>query len=518
DLVRLDADSADYRHALERLKDAGVNMLRLSGTMTYETEVFHDLCDELGILVWQDFMFANMDYPSVDPTFARAVTLEAEQLLQRLQGRPSIVVLCGNSEVEQQAAMLGLPAGWWKNSLFDELLPGIAKAFAPDVPWLPSTPTGGTFPFHSDSGVSHYYGVGAYLRPFDDARRAGVRFAAECLAFSNIPETAMVDNLLDEDAAPPGHQSRWKAAVPRDPGAGWDFEDVRDHYMRLLFGVEPSVLRARDVDRYIALGRVATGEAMWRTFAEWRRPGSSCRGGLVWVARDLCSGAGWGIIDATGRAKAADWDLKRAFSPVGPLAVDEGLNGLWLHALNDTCEPIDGEIRITLYREGRRRGASPSTRLTIPPRGSRSVHADALFEGFVDVTYAYRFGPPGHDVVAATLRERATGAILASAHCCPSGLPAVCDNALGLVARAEPATDGYVLTIKADRFAHAVAVEADAFVPDDNYFHLEPGEPKRIVLRAEVPGQPLQGSIAALNGTGSVPIVPNADAEASDAG
>jgi beta-mannosidase len=110
DLARLDGDYADYRHALERLRDAGVNMLRVSGTMTYETDAFHDLCDELGILVWQDFMFANMDYPSADRTFARTVTLEAQQLLQRLQGRPSIVVLCGNSEVEQQAAMLGLPA------------------------------------------------------------------------------------------------------------------------------------------------------------------------------------------------------------------------------------------------------------------------------------------------------------------------------------------------------------------------------------------------------------------------
>ena len=123
------------------------------------------------------------------------------------------------------------------------------------------------------------------------------------------------------------------------------------------------------------------------------------------------------------------------------------------------------------------------------------MHADALFEGFLDLTYAYRFGPPGHDVVAATLRDRATGAILAAAHGFPCGLPTGRDSALGLVARAEPIANGYALVLQVDRFAHAVAVEAEGFVPDDNFLHLEPGEPRRLVLSAEVPGQPLRASV-----------------------
>jgi beta-mannosidase len=224
DLARLDADPAEYRVALERLRDAGMNMLRVGGTMVYETAAFHDLCDELGILVWQDFMFANMDYPSGDASFTSAVALEAQQLLQRLQGRPSIAVLCGNSEVEQQAAMLGLPSEQRRNRLFDDLLAGLVKSLAPGVAWLPSTPTGGTLPFQADRGVTHYYGVGAYLRPLDDARRASVRFAAECLAFSNIPDAAMMGDFLNEGVAP-GHHPRWKAGVPRDAGSGWDFEE-----------------------------------------------------------------------------------------------------------------------------------------------------------------------------------------------------------------------------------------------------------------------------------------------------
>ena len=110
----------------------------------------------------------------------------------------------------------------------------------------------------------------------------------------------------------------------------------------VLFGVDPLELRARDPERYLALGRVATGEAMLRTFAEWRRPGSTCRGGLVWFARDLWPGAGWGIVDSTGRPKAAYWYLKRALAPVALLQRRRGLNGLWLHAVNDTAEADRG--------------------------------------------------------------------------------------------------------------------------------------------------------------------------------
>ncbi len=352
DLARLDADVADYRAALERLRDAGMNMVRVGGTMVYETDAFHDLCDELGILVWQDFMFANMDYPSADTAFdARGHARGADSFCSVCKDARRLPSSAATARWSNRRRCLGCQPSGAKNPLFDDLLPRLVRSLAPGVAWLRSTPTGGTLPFHADRGVAHYYGVGAYLRPFDDARRAGVQFAAECLAFSNIPDAAMVDTFLSEGAAP-GHHPRWKAGVPRDAGAGWDFEDVRDHYMRLLFGVEPSDLRARDVDRYLALGRVSTGEAMLRTFAEWRRPGSSCRGGLVWFARDLRPGAGWGIVDSAGRPKAAYWYLKRAFAPVALVAVDEGLNGLWLHALNDTCEPIEAELRVAAVPRG----------------------------------------------------------------------------------------------------------------------------------------------------------------------
>ena len=506
DLARLSAEDDAYRAALAQLRDAGVNMIRIPGTMTYEIDAFYDLCDELGILVWQDLMFANMDYPWDDESFAAQAMLETDQTLCALQARPSLAVVCGSSEVDQQAAMLGLPRSQQGSSTFDHRLASLVRDRIPDAAWLPTTPTGGTFSFQADVGVSHYYGVGAFRRPFEDARRSHVRFAAECLAFSNVPAPETVADLLREGERA-GTHPRWKARVPRDSGAGWDFEDIRDHYLERLFDVDAASLRERDAERYLALGRIATGEAMRRTFAEWRRPGSSCRGGMVWFARDLWPGAGWGILDAAGRAKAAYWYLKRVWAPVVLLGSDEGLNGLWLHAINDTVAPIEADLRVALYRDGLRSGSVAGTALDIPARGARTVHANVLFDGFLDLTYAYRFGPPQHEVVASTLWDRASGELLAADYYFPGALLADSVVDIGLSANVELSNDGYTLLVRTERFAHAVAIDIDGVQPADNYFHLEPGETRRVALRPTASRAIHYGHVTALNGRQAQPIV-----------
>ncbi len=98
------------------------------------------------------------------------------------------------------------------------------------MPYVTSSATGGELPFHVNVGTSHYYGVGAYLRPLDDARRAHVRFAAECLGFANVPRRESIERFL-RDLEIPTHHPRWKERVPRDRGVGWDFDDVCEHYV-----------------------------------------------------------------------------------------------------------------------------------------------------------------------------------------------------------------------------------------------------------------------------------------------
>ncbi|HXC25882.1 MAG TPA: hypothetical protein VNU46_08200 [Gemmatimonadaceae bacterium] len=499
DVVRLAGSDEEYREALTLARDAGMNMIRIGGTMIYEADTFYDLCNELGILVWQDFMFSNMDYPIADEGFSATVRTEVTQLLHRLQGRPCLAVLCGNNEIEQQTAMLGLPREMWSNTLFQETLPAWCAELCPDVPYWPSSPSGGVFPFHVNAGDAHYFGHGPYLRAFDDVRTSGVRFASETLAFANVPEASTVA-LVPGGARGAGHHPGWKAGVPRDNGSGWDFEDVRDHYVEQLFGVRPAQIRYADPERYLALGRVASGEVIGRTIGAWRRPGSGCHGALIWFYRDLRPGAGWGLVDALGVPKAAYYYMRRACHPIAVVLSDDGLNGVHVDTMNDTAAPIDAQLRMTLYRHGAQRVATGTTDFVIPPRGSVDIAAEAVLEGgtFVDSSYAYRFGAPNHDLIVAVLTDRTTGVVLSDAYYLPLGFPAVLPLAPTLEAIATRLDDGtYRLEVSSASFSVAVSVEAEGFCPDDNYFHVEPGGRRTVGLR------PLAGvrNASALTGT-----------------
>jgi beta-mannosidase len=482
DPVTLHGDAAGYRAALEQMTEAGMNMVRIGGTMTYEDPVFHALCDELGILVFQDFQLANLDYPIGDAAFAASLTTEAGQLLRRTQLSPSLAILCGGSEVEQQAAMLGVATNLATGPLYGELLPKLCAAKRSDVPYVTNSPTGGPLPFTVSEGLSHYYGVGAYLRPLEDARRAEVRFTSECLAFANVPEQATLDSFLGDGQVPP-HHPRWKARVPRDSGAGWDFDDVRDHYLKLLFREDPLALRYADPQRYLQLSRAVTGEVMEAAFSEWRRGRSTCNGALIWFLRDLWPGAGWGVIDALGKPKPAWWFLKRALQPLALLLADEGANGLRLHLLNETQQAFAGEVRLALYRDHEAIFAEGKVAVEIPARGELELWGDALLGRFTDSTGFYKFGPPGHSLCVASLRD-SSGVLRAQAFHFPLGRPSHREPELGLEAQLVRAGSGWVLRVKSRRFAQAIALEVENAVPADNWFHLEPGVERVIALRS----------------------------------
>jgi len=498
DPVGLAPDSAELRSTLERARAGGMNMVRVVGTAAYESPEFHDLCDRLGILVWQDFMFANFDYPIADEGFRALVEQEAIQLLGRVAGRPSLAVLCGNSEVEQQAAMMGQDPALGRGELFGELLPRLVQEAGVDAAYLPSAPCGGDLPFRSDRGVANYFGVGGYRRPLEDARRAELRFASECLAFANVPDEVHIRV----------HDPRWKAGVPRDAGSGWDFDDVRDHYLELLYGVDAVELRSVDHERYLELSRSVTGEVMAETFSEWRRAASPCGGGLVLWLRDLAPGAGWGLLDHRGEAKVAYHHLRRALAPVAVSMTDEGLNGVDVHVVNDRPEPLAARLRVSLYRDLEQRVEEGEQQLELGPHGAHRVGVEEVVGHFVDAAWAYRFGPPAQDLIVASLEGG--GSLLSQVFLFPAGRPARRESAteLGLGAEASPAGDGiFELAVRSRRLAYGVRVRMDGFDPSDDAFCVEPGRERRLRLVPREPGAQLDaGILSALNLEGRVRV------------
>jgi beta-mannosidase len=485
DIVGLAGDRTSYEPWLRLAKEAGMNMVRIPGIALYESPDFFALCDELGLMVWQDLMFANFDYPAADPDFLIHVKSEVDQFLARTSTNPSLAIVCGGSEIWQQGAMLGLPERIWKSPFCREILPGLVAERRPDLPYADNSPSGGALPFYPNAGVAHYYGVGAYLRPLDDARRANIRFAAECLAFSNLSEAEMLDG--------------GKFGIPRDAGADWDFEDVRDHYVGRLYGVDAKALRAEDFERYLALSRAVTGEVMEAAFAEWRRPGSSCNGALTFTLQDVMRGPGWGVIDVDGRAKPAWFALKRAFRPVQAMFADEGTSGLDVHVLNETAEARSLILEVSCLRDGKMPVVSGKRDLALAPRSNESIACTDLFGAFFDTNYAYRFGPPSHDVVVARLLDTDTGTVIAEAFHFPLGRNAAMHRE-PLRADMGRDADGWWLDVATDVFAQSISIQVEGFQPTDNWFHLAPGT-KRVRLEptSSTSRQPF-GSVTSLGG------------------
>lgn len=480
DLRTLTGTEEHLREALTLARDAGANMLRVGGTMLYESDAFYALCDELGLLVWQDFMFANMDYPVSDEVFLANIERETRWQLQRLQHHACIALYCGGSEIEQQAAMMGLPAGEWTNPFFAERLPALCADQHAGIPYFRATPVEGALPFHTDTGIAHYYGVGAYRRPLDDVRRARVRFSAESLGFANVPAPETMAGMTS-GATPAPHHPAWKAGVPRDNGAGLDFEDIRDFYLQELYGLDPVKLRGENLERYYALSRAVSGEVMSRVYAQWRRPRSECGGALVWFFKDLRRGAGWGIIDSDNRPKPVYHYLKRCWAQRAILITDEGLNGLNLHIVNENSQPLRARVELEVFQHGRIRIADAAQTISVPPRSALTLQSDALLARFIDITYSYRFGPSGHDVVAARLIAEDSGMPLSEDFYFPRGLNLPFQEAAAVSATAISDENGCVVaTLESNCFLQTVSLEAKGYRADDNYFHLAPGCKKQI--------------------------------------
>jgi beta-mannosidase len=291
---------------------------------------------------------------------------------------------------------------------------------------------------------------------------------------------------------------------------GWDFDDVREHYVERLLGVRPDELRAFDPARHLTLGRAVGAEVMARTMALWRTEASSCAGALVWFLRDLWPGAGCGLVDDLGEPKSVMHALKRVQQPQLAVVEDRGLNGLVLHLVNEAEHAIDGMVEVVLYQHGEVELARQTKPVMVPARGAEQWPLTDWLDAFMDLNWTYRFGPAPVDVVVVHWTAVSGETVGRAVHFEPPQLIAF-NGEPGLKAVAVRAADGSVVVDVSTRAtAYGVHFDTLGWTPSDEFFHLPPGGSHRVRFTPQVNtiAEPVWfASARSLNGRLATPVV-----------
>lgn len=322
-------------------KEANFNMLRCWGGAYYEDEAFYDLCDQYGLLVWQDFMFACGQYPT-DAAFLANVKNEAEQVVNRLRHRACLALWCGNNEQEWMLwqGFGGKRCAEFKleyPKIYHEVLPEVCERLDPERPYWPASPhsEGELYedPNGEASGDAHYWEVWHGKKPFSDYRNHYFRFMSE-FGFESFPDIETVRSFAKPEEENP---LSYVMECHQKNAAG---NGLILHYLAQTFQYPYRF------DDLCYVSQLLQAEAMRYGVEHWRRNRNDyrCMGATYWQFNDIWPVASWASVDYYGRWKALQYIAKRFFQPVA-LSICEQGNCASIHVTNDTTKAVIGELR-----------------------------------------------------------------------------------------------------------------------------------------------------------------------------
>jgi beta-mannosidase len=404
-----------YHERVRQARDANMQMLRVWGGGIYEDATFYDACDELGILIWQDFMFACGLYPA-HAEFQNSVKLEATANIKRLRHHPSLAIWTGNNEDYQLGYGRGYRADLPPEQnpemparvIYERLLPELVSSLDPQRYYQPGSPFWGDDPDDPTQGDRHTWDVwGRAARPYRDYQQLEGRFVSEF-------GMAAAPNLETLKAAlPPEEHTPWSAGFEHHMKAG---EGMR----RLSAYITDTQPTPPDLETFVYATQLVQSEALNCAYSIWRRrwgrPGKrAVSGALVWQINDCWPVTSWALIDSSQTPKPAYYSVKRALEPITVNLWTDG--SVW--AVNGTLEPatLTLELRavtldgLELTRSERRVTLEPNATTELGTwqpdihepvvlaarllNGTRVVARAALFpEPFKH----HRFGDPGLEV------------------------------------------------------------------------------------------------------------------------
>ena len=312
-----------------------LNMLRIWGGGIYEDDRFYALCDSLGIMIWQDFMFACALYPG-DDVFSENVTEEVRQQTDRLRGHACMALWCGNNEVSNawfdwgwQSVFNWAPEDsakiWDQNArLFEQAIPGILTESGVETDYLPSSPVWGWG--HEESfteGDNHYWGVWWGEEPFESYREHTGRFMSE-FGFQSWPTDKTLEKM--HQGEPLKVESEIMKAHQRHSFGDRLIREYMEAYLGPAENPRDFAAKSQQLQAY------GIGESI-----RWFRIQDKCAGSLYWQLNDCWPSVSWSSLDYYGEWKALHYAAKDAYAPFMLYAVGDEY-GLKAYLVSDSPE------------------------------------------------------------------------------------------------------------------------------------------------------------------------------------
>lgn len=493
----LHARAADHRD--DRLEDAAaanMNMIRVWGGGYYEHDAFYDKCDELGLLIWQDFMFACALYPA-DEKFLDSVRAEARYQVRRLNTHPALALWCGNNENEEAVAnwfgdedhLDQLQADY--DALYLDTLGTVVEAEDPDHAYWSASPSSGSNtpePYQMNRGDVHYWDVWHEGAPFEEYETIEPRFVSE-FGYQSFPSVETIESVLPEDQHNP--------TAP-----------LMEHHQRHAEGNRIILQQMADSFRmpfsfadFTYLSQVQQGVAMQTAIEHFRRLQPHCMGALYWQLNDLWPCASWSSVDYGGEWKALQHLARRFYAPVlvsmttsksdeptgddsgrtttGTKTTDDGPVEIWL--TNDTADRLDNDMEVEVHSLDGNSRTTETHDVDVPAYGSQTV---ATVEP---------------DAELAAERTMITARYTDKAESYPAfWFPRTYKRLELPKPTVETHVEGTSVTVKTDMAALFVALDTNGIdgTFSDNYFHLAPRDERTVTFDGNATGTDLEDALA----------------------
>ncbi|MBL7780199.1 MAG: glycoside hydrolase family 2 protein [Saprospiraceae bacterium] len=460
---------AQYGRTINDAVASGMNMLRVWGGGIYEDDLFYDLCDAKGIMVWQDFMYACAMYPG-GGSFLKTAAKEALQQIERLRQHPCIALWCGNNENNEAWNNWGWQMQFneaqrthlWREYkiLFNDLLPTYVANDGGQVPYWESSPRfGRANPKSNTEGDSHYWGIWHDEEPFEEFNKKVPRFMSE-YGFQSFPEWRTIQSFtLPEDRKLESKVMLLHQKHPRGNA-------LIAEYMKRDYKVPDGF------EDFVYVSQLLQAEGMRVGIEAHRRNKPYCMGTLYWQLNDVWPVASWSSIDCFGRWKALHYYVREAYSPLAALPLLDN-DTLSIYGVNDhlQADTVDLRVRGLLF-DGKVLSETTLTGLSLRPDASMLLWKDAL-KNVVD-------GRKVENVVVEIMLSKGGKTLYRRLYYPASPRKQKLPHP-DFTLTATRNEKGYQIDIQSDKLARNVLIETDSdgFF-SDNYFDLLPDERKSI--------------------------------------